>query len=285
LARPATCTRARRWPTFPRLIAKALQFRETSLATAELVRYVEDARRVQSRALPEPIALTPDLSIAAANIPATYLSGDWVDYVRSPDGQRLSFFLCDVTRKSIPAALVAMHLARTFRFAAGLGKTLEEIDADLHSTAKEVGADRALRGDDLTATGVLGELDVTTERLRLLNAGHPLPSLNGANAHEPAQSGDPWGMELGPSRSVPTPIELHFGPGSSLVVVSDGITENKDASGGQFGSQGVQKAHRDFRDQSARELCDRVLYEAFLFGQLIASGTDDMTVLAIHWRA
>jgi serine phosphatase RsbU (regulator of sigma subunit) len=83
-------------------------------------------------------------------------------------------------------------------------------------------------------TGVLGELDVTSGRLRYVNAGHPAPLLlrDGRVVRELTGGRRmPFGLDTAGT----TVVEEVLQPGDWLALYTDGITEARDATGAWFG--------------------------------------------------
>jgi serine phosphatase RsbU (regulator of sigma subunit) len=85
-------------------------------------------------------------------------------------------------------------------------------------------------------TGVLGELDVGSGRLRYINAGHPPPLLlrNGRVVRELGRGRRlPFGVET----EGLTVAEEFLQPGDWLALYTDGIVEARNAAGAWFGEE------------------------------------------------
>jgi hypothetical protein len=243
---------------------------------------LNSAREIQRNGLPAPLDLGSGLTIAGANLPAKQLSGDVYDYVRV--GDKVYFLLCDVCGKGLGSAMIATHLARAFRVGARHGWSLAEIDREMHEAASEA------NGAEKFATGILGVLNVQSQNLELLAAGHESPSFFGNGYGDSITNSSAlihsWGSLLEP-RIAPPVVSLQFHSGDSMVLYTDGVSDqSKAATSGseRFGRDRVLAAHRENADTSASALCNQVLGQAINFGQSADHPDDDMTILALHWQ-
>jgi serine phosphatase RsbU (regulator of sigma subunit) len=133
-------------------------------------------------------------------------------------------------------------------------------------------------------TGVLGELDVASGRLRYVNAGHPAPLLlrNGRVVRELARGRRlPFGLET----QALTVGEEYLQPGDWLALYTDGVVEARNAAGAWFGEERLIEmlTHEIASGQPPPETVRR-LNRAVLAhqGGLLQ---DDASILLASWKS
>ncbi|MFG2205747.1 PP2C family protein-serine/threonine phosphatase [Streptomyces sp. NPDC048638] len=199
----------------------------------DLVRTVAEA--AQLAVLPAPPEHIGPLAIAARYQAAqseARIGGDAYAVQRTPFGVRL--LIADVRGKGLGAVSAVSVLLGAFREAA-------EQEPELPALADRM--ERALlREDEQTSeedrlegfiTALICEVHPGGDGLRLLNCGHPAPYLchdGELRALEAADPGLPLGMGvLGVPR--PATVNWPFPVGSTLLLVTDGVTEARDRRG------------------------------------------------------
>jgi hypothetical protein len=159
-----------------------------------------------------------DRVLVSGRVEPTYtVGGDAFDYALSPTSAR--FGVLDATGHDLSAGLVAATGLAAYRNARRNGLGLFEQAEAVNRTLEEQ------FGGKIFATGVLGDLDVRTGRLRYLVAGHPNPLLvrRGRVVKQLVAGRRPLlGLEL--RRSVTLGEEL-LEPDDIVVVYTDGIPE------------------------------------------------------------
>ncbi len=235
--------------------------------TAALERDLRLAAKLQKSLLP-PHPEVPGVRIATAYLPREFVSGDTYD-VRYVDADHLVLYTLDAVGHGVRAALLTMLLRDALRPLDGQRlRDPAEVVADL---------DRAVRGADLqegvTAACCYAILEVKTGRLRVANAGHPLP-VRLARAGGPAQPLGDTGLLLGVQANGYPTAEVALVPGDRVVLFTDGADVNYDGS-----FQAQLERHRDL------ELMDQVGGALGAAVRLDDEGRpeDDVTVLAVEW--
>ncbi|MFN8146563.1 MAG: PP2C family protein-serine/threonine phosphatase [Candidatus Nanopelagicales bacterium] len=153
------------------------------------------------------------------------LGGDFFDVLPLPDGRGVRFLIGDVSGHGPePAALAATMRAAWVAMAALPALDLEDWTAGLDAVVDEQAGD----GSALV-TLLMGTVDLDRLELRYANAGHPPPVvLGGEEPMVGPMSGPPLGVHPGVKlRSHCVPLE----PGSSVLMVTDGIFEGHSAPG------------------------------------------------------
>jgi sigma-B regulation protein RsbU (phosphoserine phosphatase) len=225
-------------------------------------------------------ALLPDENLAWAGwethyryLPAGPVSGDYVDLLPcETDGCNLFFALGDVSGKGVAASFLMAHLNALFR-------TLNATDMPLQRVVERA---NSIFSDSTTtshyATLVCGWASSTGE-VTLANAGHVLPLLARGGQVTPIDStGLPVGI-FGDSAYELQRFRLE--PGDTLFLYSDGLSESTDASGAEYGEEGIARLLAASHALPPPELAAAVLDDAARFrGETPA--TDDLTILVLR---
>jgi hypothetical protein len=224
--------------------------------------------------LPPLTAGTDAVVLAGMLEPCYQVGGDAFDYSLSETTASLAVF--DATGHAVSSGIVAAAALAAHRAARHAGHGLYE-------QAKAMDETITGRFDaGCSVTGLLMELDLSTGRLRYLNAGHPDPlvlrsgkvvsSLNGGRRV-------PFGLGAGEL----TIAEEMLEPDDWLVLHTDGIPAARDGDGNSFGHARLvdfleREAAADHPPpETVRRLVQAVL--AHQHGVL----QDDATVLLVHW--
>jgi hypothetical protein len=215
---------------------------------------IEQARQVQQLLIPEALPRVPGLSIESEYRPAQQVGGDFFQIVPDAEGGVLAV-IGDVSGKGMPAAMTVSKLV-------GAVRTLAETTRDPAEVLRGLNRRMIGRQSGQFATCLAAYIapggDVT-----LSSAGHLPPYRNG--------------QELSLAGSVPLgivaeadfeSISFRLDPGSSLVMLTDGVVEAHDGKGQLFGFERTLELVSEGRD--AEELATA----AQNFGQ-----QDDITVL------
>lgn len=182
------------------------------------------AEMLQQSVLPEVLPDVDGVDLAVVYLPATEdvdVGGDWYDAF--PLGQeRLGIVLGDVVGHNLASASVMNQVRNALRAYAvdtqDPGRVLARTNKALVQLMPEA-----------MATVLYGVLDVRTGELSYASAGHPPPLLAGPDGSRYLIDGA--GMMLGVADSPSyTTARDHLLPGSSLLLFSDGLVEDRSRS-------------------------------------------------------
>lgn len=197
----------------------------------------ELADTLQRSLLPSMLPTVPGLELAARYRPgggSALVGGDTYDVVPLPDGRSM-VLIADVCGTGAEAASVTALTRHTARAAAAGSADPAEVLAAVHAALRHEQGDGPLRF--VTAVCLVLEPGAGTVRGRLSIAGHPRPLQRRPEGWaEIGMVGRPLGVG-DDARFDSVPVEL--GPGSSLVLYTDGVTEARDDEGVQFGEAGL----------------------------------------------
>lgn len=233
------------------------------------------ARKIQRVLLP---AESPDwdrLDIAAENVPAREVGGDYYDW-RITAGGSLAFVLGDVSGKGVSAALLMANVQAAWSVLVGEGLAPERVARRLNRHLCRVS------GDDMFVTLFHGELarepGMRGIRIRWCNCGHNPPLL--LRRGELIELAD-GGLLLGMFPDAPyETCELMLEPGDRLLLYTDGLTETQDASGEEFGEHRLRKLLEGGLPAGSRAVIDLLVRRLQDFNGGQGYG-DDLTLMVI----
>jgi sigma-B regulation protein RsbU (phosphoserine phosphatase) len=238
-----------------------------------LERDIETAAKIQTGLLPPSEVSHGVWSAAYRYQPARLVSGDYCDLLPTPDG-RLHFLLGDVAGKGIGASMVMAQLHAMFR-------TLMPLDLPLVEIVGR--ASRLLCESTISthyATLVCGTLE-PSGALSLCNAGHP-PGLL-VHEHDVTcleSTGLPLGMFCDGQYTV---AQASMGPGDTLLLYTDGVTEAPDAAGTEYGGNRLLDVVRRHRCDPLSTLLDACVADVAAH-RGAAPVHDDLTLMALGSR-
>ncbi len=240
------------------------------------------AEAAQRAVLPAPPSRIGGLRVAARYVAAhagARIGGDLYAVQDTPYGVRA--VVGDVRGKGLGAVEAVAVVIGAFREAAEQEPTLEGVAGRLERALQREGARRAnLDQYEGFTTAVLAELPPGQPVLRLLNRGHPPPLLLHADgrvgAADPTVPALPLGLgDLGVWAD--RAEEREFPAGSMLLLMTDGVTEARDADG-TFYDPRAELTGRQFR--SPETLLDSLVAEVTRHSG--GQAADDMALLAIR---
>jgi predicted ATPase/serine phosphatase RsbU (regulator of sigma subunit)/tRNA A-37 threonylcarbamoyl transferase component Bud32 len=242
-------------------------------AYARVQEEIRLAARIQIELLPRSSPALPGYEIAGINHPAQVIGGDYYDFIPLGD-HRLAICLGDVAGKGLPASLLMANLQATLR-----GQTL--FDATAAECIRR--SNKLLwesTGAEKFATVFFGILDRENHRFSYVNAGHEIPFIL-TGGPEPVRL-DKGGVALGVVEEFDFKEgSVTLGPGDTMVIVSDGITESMNSSQEQFGEERLWHLLFGLRGCHAQAVIERVIEAVRSFvGE--APQWDDMTVVVVR---
>jgi serine phosphatase RsbU (regulator of sigma subunit) len=261
------------------LAKKRLEDRER-LRARSLERELEIGRQIQRDFLPQTLPQPEGWEIASLFQPARQVGGDFYDAFPTA-ADAVALVVADVCDKGVGAAL---YMA--------LFRTLLRSHAELHGSAAMAGpAARsivALTNDyiarthgrsNMFATVFFGLLDPATGELAWVNGGHEPPVLRRASGaiERLAPTGPAVGM-LPDAAFEARRVRLE--PGDLILAHTDGVTEERDASGRFFGEDRLEGLLRE-PAPSAAALLARLEADVRAF-RGDTDPSDDVTVLAVR---
>ena len=248
--------------------------REQANEAAERERMEQEMRvatLIQQQFLPRELPNLPQWQIAAYYGPARAVGGDFYDFIEMPGG-RIGIAVGDVTDKGVPAALV---MARTHSILRAEASRSESPGAILARANELLVPEMPAR---MFVTCLFAILDPETGHIVLANAGHNLPYIR---TDEGVVELRATGMPLGLMPDIKyDETEGVIGPGSNVLLYSDGLVEAHDTTQQMFGFPRLREAMTV--DDAGSELLDRLLEDLHTFTGPDWEQEDDITLVTLR---
>ena len=247
------------------IIANLIRERETAEERdryqAELERKRQElkiAYEIQRSFLPDAIPLLRDFELAALNLPAKEVGGDFYDFIPLSE-DKLSLTIADVSGKGVPAALF-MALSRTVVRANARGNSdVAEVIRDANSM---ITADSKA---GMFVTLFYALVDSKKKSLTYVNAGHNPPLLFRETSSDLILL-QAKGIALGVIEEVELEeVEIGLKSGDILVLYTDGVTEAINAACEEFGQERLMRVIKENRTLSAHDILEHIRAEVVAF--------------------
>lgn len=236
------------------------------------------ARGIQLRLLPPDHFACPEFDIAAVNIPATEIAGDYFDYFHAP-GSYLSVLVADVSGKGAQAAFYMAELKGIMNCLQKSGKEpaaiLNECNLSLQNSFEKV----------TFITVNLVRFDLQAKNLIFSRSGHTPALFYRAGTGECRELA-PRGMALGLTNFSEEGIEelrLPYASGDILFFFSDGLSEIMDDEERMLGVGELKRLLVENAALTALEIKEKLLARAIEFSAGRANA-DDLTFVVMKVR-
>src|SRR5215831_1523283 len=255
--------------------ALAIQNARLFKEAAEKQRMEQDllrAAEMQLSLLPARLHTVGPLEVAGNTLPCRSVGGDFFDYFDAA-GNLFVFAVADVSGKGMPAALLAAQTQGIFSTRAEVMESPAQVMSQVNRTLSR----RATKGFVTMACAVLDG----GGKLLTCNAGRNPPLVLRADGKiDVLEEG---GLMLGPFENASFGEQAtELGPGDSVVIYSDGVTECTDASGEFYGEERVYECLRECQGMTANALLERIFRSVSEFSG-DAPQADDITVLVVRY--
>jgi serine phosphatase RsbU (regulator of sigma subunit) len=246
-------------------------------ATLENLRFHEEqqeferAREIQAALLPTRLPQLPGVALSASWQPARSVGGDYYD-VLDLGASRLALTIADVSGKGITAALLMSNLQAAVKLLAFQVPDPRLVCEQVNQAiCRNVTPGRFI-------TFFYAVLDIAEGKLTYCNAGHNPPILD-RKGQQPMRlegGGPPLGLFVNARFERE---EVALCPGDRLLLFTDGLSEEYNAAGQEFGEHRLLAILAGAESASVEELRDRVLGEVSDFCQ--GQFQDDATLLVV----
>ncbi len=235
---------------------------------------IEEAGQVQRAFLPRSLPQVEACEIAVRWQPQGRLGGDYYDVFLLED-QRLGFCLADASGKGLPAALLMSNLQAALRSVADSSPGPAETVSRLN---------RLFCANRLTNkffTLFYGVIDLARVELTYSNAGHQPPVVRHRGGGLSSLKGTGGLVGCFPDWTYHQE-SVRLAPGDRVWLYTDGLSEARDAAGGEFGPERMERLMDELHAAPLAEAQDRVWNAVLEF----CGGTleDDATLLTFHLR-
>jgi len=265
--------------TVAQFVAIALErarLQEIARESERLEQELHTARRIQEAILPSTLNIHGLLDVAACNLPARSVAGDFYDLVKIRDD-----FLCvvvgDVCGKGLPAAFYMARVVSYFRAMAFYHASPDTLTKAVNNLLAEESSDHTF------VTATVTTVNPTTGEGAACVAGH-FPALkraakNGTVAALSTENGFPLGVSRDGDFDL---YHFQLEPGDLLLLYTDGVTEVADRRGELFGLERLTRLLQE-HEGHAGALVERIVSAARAFSDNQPLH-DDLTVIALRRR-
>ncbi len=233
------------------------------------------ARSIQLKLLPDDSLTTPEFELAATNIPATEIAGDYFDYFYKK-GKSLSILVADVSGKGASAAFYMAELKGLVNYLQKRDMSPSSLLAECHSTLKE-------SFDKVTFITIsLAKFLIKEKKFILSRAGHTQAIFYNSKQNECIEL-YPEGMAIGLanfSKDKIEEVELKYKRGDILFLFSDGLSEIMNSEGEMLGVEPVKKTIIENSNSSPNEIKQKLLELSIEFAQEKIN-SDDLTFIVL----
>ncbi|UXU76260.1 fused response regulator/phosphatase [Paracoccus sp. SMMA_5_TC] len=260
------------------------RLRETQAA---IDRDLREAQRLQQGLVRERQGHFGDFDLSLLMRPAGHIGGDLVGFFPIT-AQRVGIFALDVAGHGVAAALLSARLAALLSVSPDHNIALRQTDrgeTDGHPPAEVLRMLNALMLDEIRTdsyfTMVYGDLDHTTGRLRLAQAGHPYPILQRHNGtiERIGRGGLPVGVF--PNADYEE-VQLDLAPGDRLFITSDGLIEAENPRGEPLGEEGLEAILRINASLHGDALLESICWSAMNYAG--GQRSDDISIVLVARR-
>jgi sigma-B regulation protein RsbU (phosphoserine phosphatase) len=252
-------------------IENARLFNET-LEKQRLEKDLETARNIQKNLLPKKIPELSNLEIAAYNMSAKMVGGDYYDVVKLEE-DKLLIAVADVSGKGVPAALLMANLQAFLKSICKQKLSLSEAT----NLMNDLVAENTTMGSFITF--FWGILHNKEKKFTYVNAGHNPPLHVYKGKINKFKKG---GMILG---VLPTTIPyisetIQLESGDAVVLFTDGITEAMNKNGEEFSDEKLERLVLERYNETPEQILNKIkaCVEEFTLG---AEQSDDITCLVL----
>ena len=258
-------------PQVAAAVENARLYKQAAENQARMESDLEAARRLQQHLLPPGSPRVSGLDISSRVEPAREIGGDLYDYFTFPKGA-LSITVGDVSGKGAAAALYGAMVSGLLRSLTRHHRSPGQLLRALNQTLVE----RQIEAKYVALLAAYWNPEART--LTMANAGLPLPIIcRDGHVTEERIVGVPLGL-------LPTSdyeeITIPLGSGDVVVLASDGITDNRDQFGQEYGHERLALLVDRHCDLPARDLLHAIFHDVQTHAAT-APTFDDQTVVVI----
>ncbi len=257
-------------PQIASSVENARLYEELAVREQRMDEDLKAARKLQSVLLPREAPPIEGLEIAIRLRPAREISGDIYDFFEQGDYAVLAFG--DVSGKGAAAALYGALVSGLLRTLAHRRRT----PAQLLKLINDVLMERKVDAQYVTLTVL--QWEARDRRLVMANAGAEPPIIcRGGEIIKPHVEGIPAGLLEG---SEYDEITVTTQPGDVILFYSDGIEDQPNPQGEEYGRTRLAHALRGLCDKTSNGIVDGILADLDAF-TAEAAAFDDQTVIAM----
>ncbi len=234
------------------------------------------ASQVQSQFLPRSFPDIPGCDIYGVVQQGKFVGGDYCDFIKVADDKFL-IIIADVCGKGIPAALIMSEVRASAHVLASMHIDLWDIVQRLNRLVHQSTSEMRF------VTFFAAEVNTSQRLLTYINAGHPPPMIYCAGNVRTLTDGT---IPLGIFDALPQCAKKteDFSPGSVFVSYTDGLSEQTNINGEEFGETRIREYVQSQTQLNAQSFSQKLLEELKNF----AGGKDlddDVSLAIVKYHA
>jgi serine phosphatase RsbU (regulator of sigma subunit) len=211
------------------------------------------ARDIQNSLLPASEFNFKNLEVSCSSKPATYIGGDFCDYIKLNDNELL-IVVADVCGKGIPAALYMTKVQTMIQFASKIFSNPKDILVEINKQIYE----QFERNTFVTV--VIAKFNTETKTAKFVRAGHNPPLyFNGPEIKTIYNKGIGLGLEnKGILETNLDETVINYKTEDIFIIHSDGLTEAMDNTYNEFGLDKLKTIISKNSYLSSKEIKDEI---------------------------
>jgi sigma-B regulation protein RsbU (phosphoserine phosphatase) len=200
----------------------------------QLDRDMQAAQQIQNSLLPQHLPQLEGVRLAAYNLPAFNIGGDYYDFIQI-DSEHLGIAIADVSGKGIGGAMMMAVCQGVLRARAPQEQSPARMLSELNRVLS------ANLAEDMFITMLYMVLNTRTRELKFARAGHERPLLKHARQGSSPEALDAAGIAIGLADAeifdgAIKDSSVQLAPGDVVVVYTDGITEALNEKNEEWGT-------------------------------------------------
>jgi len=245
----------------------------------QIDRDMQAAQQIQASLLPQSLPELENVQLAAYNLPAFDIGGDYYDFIKIDD-DHLGIAIADVSGKGIGGAMMMAVCQGVLRTRAGQEKSPARMLSELNRVLS------ANLAEDMFITMLYMVLNTQTRELTFARAGHERPLIcRGGGEHRTPEPLNAPGIAIGLAGddvfdSAISDVTLQLESGDGVIIYTDGLTEALNEAGEEWGLESLREFIKNRPPSGPDPLIQAVRKE---LARYVGARPqyDDMTLLAL----
>ncbi len=237
-------------------------------------REMEMAKEVQSMFIPSSLPHDEHFDFAAVYKPVRQIGGDYYDFIRLSEREIL-FCMADVSGKGVAAALLMANFQAFLRARVSVNTDLQSLVSDLNDHVVQ-----ASKGEKFI-TLFIARYTIESQMLEYVNAGHNPPVLCSGNEIMVLNLGTTGLGMLEQLHRLESGL-IRIKHGSLLVCYTDGLVEQENEGGVDFGMEQLQELVLEHKQMPAASF-NEMLIRHFTSHKGDQPSLDDVSLLTCRF--
>jgi phosphoserine phosphatase RsbU/P len=256
-------------------VTRMLRDRRIERKQQQLTKDLDKASEIQRSILPAHEMKFHNYEIFGISMADRVVGGDFFDYIKDDEDDRLGIAVGDAASKGISAAVQALYVSGALKMGAGYQTKISSLIRKLNNLVHHAFS------DDRFITLFYAELAKDKQGLcTYVNAGHCSPMLYRAQTNT-IELLEATGNIIGPFPDQNYRSEgVMIGKGDILLIYTDGVSEAMDVQGNEFSEARLMQKLKEMKKRNAKEITSAILQDVLAFN---AHGkySDDKTIVVV----